>query len=85
MPPPVEEKKKKGKKVKNEAADVVEDLKNNLDKLELDEEEGKKQNKKGMPSNYSFTLYLFLLCLFRNFSVRWHRLIFAPPRGGEGG
>ncbi len=55
MPQPVEEKKKKGKKGKNEPE--VEELKNNLDKLDLeDEEEGaaKKQTKKGIDSQNFF-------------------------------
>ena len=50
MPPqPVEDKMKKGKKGKTEPD--VDELKNNLDKLDIGDEAGKKQNKKGMISN----------------------------------
>ena len=46
---PVEDKKKKGKKGKTEPD--VDELKNNLDKLDIGDEAAKKQNKKGMNSN----------------------------------
>jgi len=49
---PVEDKKKKGKKGKGANDPEVEELKNNMEKMDLEADDGaKKNNKKGMCSN----------------------------------
>jgi hypothetical protein len=55
MPQPVEDKKKKGKKGKNDPD--MEELKTNMDQLSVEGEEGggKKSNKKGMVSHFALS------------------------------